>query len=332
MDGVCLEIITPGKKNTPDNVITTTAPSGTDGTTGHITQANVPAGSYIGKFTDCAGASESFAAFYYGGTFDKAKATPFGVNDGGFTNLGTQLIIGGGTGWIDGTIVDPHNVGIPELSVIAYTASGKNVLDQSCSDNTGHFTSFNLPSAAGGVKLYFGKGANCQNDQNFKPTWYGGASISTATNIAITPGTSNPVNPTTLQYVHKGAATITSVAFSGTSSNPTVTVTGTRFGNKAPKPNPSGRPCGEPDVTSTGDNYGKNLIFWSTVGSGDWQAGFPGDCIGLVITSYSNTQIVFTLGDFYRDPVQNYHQMANGDTFSINVKGNALIGTVSGLS
>ena len=331
VDGVCLDVITPGKKNTPDVVVASSAGSGTDGMTGHITMANVPAGSWIGKYYNCGNPSLSFVPFYTGLTLNKSKATPFGVTDGGLTDLGTQLLLPTGNGWIDGDLLDVNNAGIPSVSVTAYSANGKSVLDRSCSDPAGHFTSFNLPTNVGGVKLFFGSGNGCSNDGNFKTTWYGGTSFANALAVPITDATSNPVNPTTMAYANKGAVTVSSVTFSGTSSDPTITINGTGFGAKAPKPSPSGRPCGEPDVAATGYDYGSKLVVQDTLSPDDWQAGFPGDCIGLVIESYSTTQITLQLGSFYGDPSQTYRQMTTGDTFSVRVKGTALTGTITGL-
>ncbi len=330
-DGVCLSIITPDKKNSPDDVITTTAGSGADGTPGHITQANVPAGSWVGKYFNCGG-SVPFVPFYTGGTLNKAKATPFGVTDGGFTNIGVQLILPGGNGYAEGYVLDGNGDGVPSLSVHAYSANRKVLLDSSCSDDSGHFYSFNLPDNVGGVKLEFGAGSDCSNDSNFLTNWYGGADFTSATPIAITSDNDTVVGDVTVASPTKLSVTVTSVSFSGTSSDPVITINGSGFGKKMPAPNPSERPCGEDDVASSGYDYGNRVVFWDTSNAALWQAGYPGDCIGLILASYSTTQISFTLNDWYRDPLNNGHLLANGDQFSVRIKGVPLTGTVSGLS
>ncbi len=326
VDGVCLEIIVPDAKNTPDQVVASSAGSGTDGQTGHITMANVPAGSWIGKYYNCGNPDLSFTPFYTGATLNKAKATRIGVTDGGLTDLGIQLILPTGDGFVTGALTDAHGLGIPSVSVIAYSAQGRDELDRSCTDDSGHFTAFNIPSNVGGTKLFFGKGVGCSDDGLFQPTWYGGTTFASA--VAVDPG--DTASTTALAYA-TGNATVSSVTFAGTSANPAITIKGTGFGGR-PTPNPAGRPCGEPDVATTGYDYGTKLEVREPTSGGAWQAGYPGDCIGLVISSYSSTRIVLTLGDFYRDPSQSYHQLANGDPFAVKVRGTALTGTISGLS
>ena len=204
-----------------------------------------------------------FSSFYYGGTFNKAQATTFGVTDGGLTNLGTQLMSNSGkTGSIDGTLLDSSNpgVGVPSVSVLAYTANGKNLLSQGCTNQSGHFTVFELPHA--GAKLYFGKGASCSNDGNFVPQWYGGSDYASATAITIVTNGNVTANDTVMTLVTKPNVTVTSVTFNGNSANPIITVTGTGFGGHAPAPNPPTRPCGEADVAGNGFDYGNNVVFW----------------------------------------------------------------------
>ena len=121
--------------------------------------------------------------------------------------------------------------------------------------------------------------------------------------------------------------TVTSVSFTGVGSGkafaPTVTITGSNFGNVAPPPNPaSPTSCGTP---SSGFDYGKLLYLnnWTT----GWQIGHDGDCIGFVINSWSKTQIKLTFGDFYFDP--QYPGLQSGDQYAMVVKGATFTGTVS---
>jgi hypothetical protein len=330
-DGVCLEVIVPDKKNSPDQVVTTTAPSGTDGTTGHITQANIPAGSYIGKYFDC-GSATPFPAFYTGATYNKANATPFGINDSTTTNLGVQrLHAAGSAGSLEGNVLDGSRPGsgIPDLSVSAYTAAGSALLSQTCTDTNGHYVLFELPAS---VKVDFAKTKTCSNDTNFVPQWYGGGTTAaTATAIAITPSGDTVANDTSLALVTKPAISVTSVTFGGTAANPVVTVNGSGFGKKAPKPNPTDRPCGEDDVAGSGYDYGNAIVFWDFGDGAGYQVGFPGDCIGVNFVSYSNTQIAFTFNDWYREPGNVGRFMEVGDPFTLRIKGAPITGAIASI-
>jgi len=334
-NGVCLNIVVPDTKNSPDVVVASSVSTG-EGVAGLISVGNVPIGNYIARFDDC-GAPVAFSSFYYGGTFNKAKATPFGVTDQGLTDLGEQLMLNSGTaGSINGTVFDGSNPGLgaPSVSVTAYTAKGKALVGQTCTNQDGHYTLFELPDNVGGIKLDIGKGSSCSNDTNFVSQWYGGGS-SFATGAAITIASAGDVvaNDTTLALDTKPNVSVSSITFSGTSANPTITVNGSGFGKKAPVPNPTTRPCGEPDVAGNGFDYGNNVVFWDLNDAALWQAGFPGDCIGLNFVSYSATKIVFTLGDWYRLPDSLFGRpLANGDQFTIAIKGAPLTGLVSGLS
>ena len=321
-NGVCLDIVVPGAKNSNDVVVATGVGTG-GGVAGMITVGNIPVGSYVAKFRDC-GAPVPFAAFYYGNTFNKAAATTFGVTDGGTTNLGTQLMKNSGkTGSIDGTLIDGSNpgVGAPSVSVVAYS-SGDAFLAAGCTNDQGHYTLFELTSTGGGIKLFFGSGASCSNDGNFKATWYGGTSFTSASLIPLVPLGDVTANNTTLALVTRPTVSVSSVSISGDSSNPIVTVNGNGFGAKASKPNPSTRPCGEADVAGNGYDYGNQVVFWDTNDQALWQAGFPGDCIGINFTSYSDTRIVFTLGDWYRVPGNLQGRVLTpGDQFTVRIKG-----------
>jgi len=121
------------------------------------------------------------------------------------------------------------------------------------------------------------------------------------------------------------------VSFGGDAANLVVTVNGAGFGAKAPKPNPTDRPCGEPDVPGSGYDYGNNVVFWDLGDGAGWQVGYPGDCIGINFVSYSNTQIVFTLNDWYRDPLNGARAIQVGDAFTVRIKGAPLTGVVGSI-
>ena len=104
---------------------------------------------------------------------------------------------------------------------------------------------------------------------------------------------------------------ISSVTLTGTAANPTVTVSGSNFGSNPPTGTPETCQSGD-----TGDDYGSaGLILQDTTES--WGAGQSGDCIGLLLTSWSNTQVVFTVGNEYA----HYGPIAVGDQIKVTVQG-----------
>ncbi len=104
---------------------------------------------------------------------------------------------------------------------------------------------------------------------------------------------------------------IASVTLTGTAANPTVTVSGSNFGSNPPTGTPETCQSGD-----TGDDYGSaGLILQDTTES--WGAGQSGDCIGLLLTSWSNTQVVFTVGNEYA----HYGPIAVGDQIKVTVQG-----------
>ena len=322
-NGVCLEIVVPGPKNSADVVVASGVSTG-GGVAGLISVGNVPVGNYIARFDDC-GSATSFSSFYYGGTFNKAAAPDLRRDrrrhdeprQPAHVELGQDRQHRRHSARREQSRARRSR----RCPLLAYTASGKNLLTQGCTDQNGHYTLFELPHTGGGVKLYFGNGASCSNDGNFVPQWYGGSSYATATPITIATNGNVTANNVTLTPVTKANTAVTSVSFAGSPANPIVTVLGHGFGGKSPAPNPATRPCGEPDVAGNGYDYGNNVVFWDLNDSALWQAGFPGDCIGLNFVSYSSTQIVFTLGDWYRDPANGMRPLAVGDQFTVRIKG-----------
>jgi hypothetical protein len=112
--------------------------------------------------------------------------------------------------------------------------------------------------------------------------------------------------------------TITSVALTGTETTPTITIKGTNFGTEPP---------GTPIIGDTGDNFGTAL--WFRDDSVGWDAGYGPDSnqIGLVVSSYTPTRIVFQFGSFYN--FANVFVLHSGDSYSMNVLGTSLSGVAS---
>ena len=140
---------------------------------------------------------------------------------------------------------------------------------------------------------------------------YGGDTDLTASTSAPT-----PFNVTT-------TATIDGVTFGGTPSNPTMTVSGSGFGTESDLGTAYPAAC-----SATGSDYGSNITFSDN--TSEWEAGLGtgggGDCIGLIISSYSNTQITYNFGNGY---VEYAGPINDGDSFTMSVLGATFNGTAS---
>ena len=78
---------------------------------------------------------------------------------------------------------------------------------------------------------------------------------------------------------------------------------------------------------NTGFDYDNNLYFSDGWGAGQGAGPF-GDCTGLFISSYSDTQVVFTFGSGYGTGNNQYGTLSYGDSFQMNVFGATYNGTV----
>ena len=132
----------------------------------------------------------------------------------------------------------------------------------------------------------------------------------------VPPGWGHPHGFGAFQVPVTAPPTINSVSFTGTASDPTVTISGSNLGTE-----PAGSPAG---CSTTGDNFpGGSLTFNDTTGG--WGAGTGGDCIGLVVSSYSSSQVVYQFGSGY-----NIYGTANsGDAYNVTVQGATYSGTVT---
>jgi hypothetical protein len=104
---------------------------------------------------------------------------------------------------------------------------------------------------------------------------------------------------------------VTTVTLGGDPAAPTVTVRGSGFGTESDLGTAIPAYCSE-----TGSDYASNFYF-SDLSDG-WAAGQGsgpvGDCIGVFIVSYSDSQITFGFGNGYGNGA--YGAVANGDHFS----------------
>jgi hypothetical protein len=113
--------------------------------------------------------------------------------------------------------------------------------------------------------------------------------------------------------------TVTSLTFSGSSADPTMTVTGTDLGSYPPPGAPESCQAGD-----TGEVFGSSGLWFDDATAG-WTAGQSGDCIGLLVTSWSSTQVVFTFGNEY----DGYPPVNAGDQYTLEVQGASLSGTLN---
>lgn len=143
----------------------TTAPTGTGGTNGFFTQANVPTGTYKALFWNC-GANVSgtpdpnYVDIFYGNTYSPGKATTFPVTANSTTSLGTNPIPLGGT--ITGTVTDSTLGGpatdSPAVGILIPGAAKLNLQSSQgwyivCSGTNGQYSVSGVPT--GGVKVVF---------------------------------------------------------------------------------------------------------------------------------------------------------------------------------
>jgi hypothetical protein len=105
LNGVCLHLF--NTKYSKDKI--DFAASGTTGGAGSFTQANVPAGHYLGLFFNCGAntagtADPNYVTIFYGETFNPSKATVITVSNGETSDLSTTPIPLGGT--VTGIVTD----------------------------------------------------------------------------------------------------------------------------------------------------------------------------------------------------------------------------------
>jgi hypothetical protein len=121
------------------------------------------------------------------------------------------------------------------------------------------------------------------------------------------------------------------VTFAGSAADPQITIDGSGFGTE-PAPTNAGYPG------YTGYDYGNALYFCDTsnnpqsfcAGQNDGK-GNGSDTIGLVIASYSDTHIGYTLGSDYGSYYypSNIFRAEPGDQFTVHVNGATCSGTIA---
>ena len=104
---------------------------------------------------------------------------------------------------------------------------------------------------------------------------------------------------------------IDKVSFRVGSTRPRITITGHGFGSE---PVGSATGCG-----TTGTDFPGADLSFQDVQTG-WSAGTPGDCLGLVVSSYTATRISYSFGSAYGtgDPPL---ELSTSDAFTVSVDG-----------
>jgi hypothetical protein len=120
--------------------------------------------------------------------------------------------------------------------------------------------------------------------------------------------------------VQGATATFAKAQFANLAAVPTLTLIGKAFGASAPASTTAG-------CSNTGRDYSKHALYVQDL-TGGWQGGAPGDCIGLVVSTYSTTKIILTFGNGYNQPPTS-DTLNAGDQFVIAVLGATCAGSVS---
>lgn len=113
----------------------------------------------------------------------------------------------------------------------------------------------------------------------------------------------------TVDKMSTSTAHIREVIFSGTTSNPKITVVGSGF---TAGPSSTGAGC---SATGLDYNYGDLYLYDANTAV---QMGVPGDCVGLFVSSLTSTRVVFTLGNWYGTSAA---VVSPGDSITMTVDG-----------
>lgn len=135
------------------------------------------------------------------------------------------------------------------------------------------------------------------------------------------------------------SVTIHSVTITGTAAAPVITIKGSGFGSTRPSADPASHPNGQDRcpafpasppqyIMNDGYDYGPGILYLEdmTAGwrAGNYIAGVELDCIGLRITTWTATKIVFRPGTAYNHPSleQGFrYVLSTGDTVQVDVSG-----------
>ncbi len=112
------------------------------------------------------------------------------------------------------------------------------------------------------------------------------------------------------------APEIKSVKFKGTPAEPLVVVKGVRLGSLPFEDAEEDPNCFGEETSGLGNDFGSAANFADDTAG--WQAGLgPGDCIGLIFKTYTETEVTFTVGSSYHQ----YTPLHKGDEYTVNLRG-----------
>ena len=108
---------------------------------------------------------------------------------------------------------------------------------------------------------------------------------------------------------------IKGVKFVGSPSEPTITIKGVGLGSLPFEDAETVPECFSEEV-ATGNDFGSALSLQDLTQG--WTAGEgSGDCIGLIVSSFTETEVVYHLGSAY----SHYPPIAKGDSYTVTVNG-----------
>jgi len=289
----------------------------------------------------------------YAGGVQYPSASPYVTSVGG-----TELTPAASTrGWTETTWVTPgspptqgsgsgcsayepkppwqHDTGCPGRTTADVSAVAANVLSYDTYQATGWYYSFGTSVSAPIVAGIYGLAHNPASITIPASAAYSAAATSRHDITQGSTGSCTPAylctartgydGPTGLGSPHGRAAflvpgtptpAITGVSLSGPAASPSITVTGTGFGSTPPIGTPETCQPGD-----TGDDYGSTGLWFGDTTQG-WTAGQAGDCIGLIVTSWTGTQVTFGFGNQYA----NYPAVQPTDQVQLSVQGAAYRG------
>jgi hypothetical protein len=287
-------------------------------------------GGGAGGNSECPGAGGGGASSVY----DGASALVVGGGGGGAANLGgTYASNGGSGGGLTGTAGYVAGDTLSETGGAPGTQSGAGIgtgTGGSGGPGQGGVGGADLTCGIGFVSGGGGGGGYYGGAGGDQCTGGGGGSgyvDSLASSSSYQTGVQAGNGVVTITY--QLPPVVTGVYFEGSSSSPTIVITGSGLSNESDLGTPN-------DVGNFGSGADSNDYpnFSLSDNSAGINVGGEGDFIGIIPTSYSDTEIVLTLGDDYQisagQPVSySSYGFVAGDGYTLDLLGTSLTGTVA---
>jgi hypothetical protein len=284
-------------------------------------------GGGAGGTSFCAGAGGGGASSVYAG----ANALVIGGGGGGGSNqFSTYSSNGGSGGGLNGTAGYVSGATLSETGGAPGTqigpgagsgAGGSGAMGQGGIGASGNTCGLGDGGGGGGGGYYGGAGGDVCSGGG------GGSGYvdSSAATSSYQTGVQTGNGVVTISY--QLPPEVTGVYFEGSSSSPTIVITGSGFGDESELG--TALPPG-----SSGDNGNDYVNFAFGDSSAGLNVGSPGDFVGILISSYSDTEIVFTLNADYQNslgqsPDYSTFNFIAGDGYSLKLPGVSNTGTVT---